>query len=123
MKTYSKKSLDTYKKASALSAPICGGTCKGACCSGCGAPFISGYLHERYTKPQIAKLKKEYGFIEGTIGFNSPTGCRLPVEKRSPTCLGYFCSALQQVVPALKPIIFVSKHKTIRDQMNREVGI
>ncbi len=62
--------------------------CGGKCCRTC-APF-NGYLNEELHPETINLLKKRFGW-SSEKGFQSDTGCRLPTELRSPTCLFYFC--------------------------------
>jgi len=47
----------------------------------------------------IYKLADLFGVpFNSKTGFNGPTGCRLPREKRSRTCLRYFCTELAKHV-------------------------
>lgn len=58
--------------------------CGGKCCSMCSS--YNGYLGEDKAKA----AKKKYGF-DRKLGFNTPTGCRLPRNERSDTCIGFYC--------------------------------
>lgn len=73
--------------------------CGGACCKGCAG--ARGYLRD---EEQFEAAKAEFGFEDfpkdwvwdgkdGNIplGFNTLTGCRLPVERRSLICTGFVC--------------------------------
>jgi hypothetical protein len=67
--------------------------CDGNCCSWCAS--ADGYL-DGYTDEQtIQRLKAEHGWDTKT-GFRGEAGCKLPITKRSPTCLAYYCGDKSQ---------------------------
>lgn len=76
--------------------PLCK-SCKGNCCSICAKS--KGYLQYIRTRGQIDYLKKKYGWDKQT-GFLTPTGCRLPRNKRSWICRTYVCSRAICNMPA-----------------------
>lgn len=63
--------------------------CAGECCKDCAEN--EGYLHRDNLKPgQIRYLKGRYGWTKAK-GFSGETGCNLPSDKRSTTCVSFWC--------------------------------
>lgn len=55
----------------------------------------SGYFNAFDKNNPVFKLAKAFGVeFDPKDGFGGPTGCRLPREKRSRTCIKYFCPDL-----------------------------
>jgi len=78
--------LKTHKAAFQLSG--CS-SCPGLCCKDCGEE--EGYLNRDDLEPgQIRYLKGRYGWTKAR-GFSGETGCNLPPEKRSTTCISFWC--------------------------------
>ena len=67
--------------------------CDGNCCSWCAS--AEGYLSDHTDERTIQRLKAEHGWIP-EAGFRGETGCKLPITKRSPTCLAYYCGDKSQ---------------------------
>jgi hypothetical protein len=67
--------------------------CGGNCCRHCAAS--EGYLPHKH----FERVKTEYSF-DNRRGFLTDTGCALPVEERSITCLGFICSGAMANRPA-----------------------
>jgi hypothetical protein len=61
-------------------------TCEGACCRHCAK--TQGYIDDRAI---FEELKEKYGFSEKS-GFQTPTGCAIPLRERSKACVAYMCS-------------------------------
>jgi hypothetical protein len=59
-------------------------TCEGSCCKGCGA--AQGYL-----RGEVFEEAKSHYHFDVVSGFQTPTGCSLPIADRSATCLRFMC--------------------------------
>lgn len=82
-----KKKADVLKAMSdAFSDSVCT-KCPGICCYECGPH--NGYLGDFVSVDELAQLKHTYGW--SSAGFKGETGCLLPLDLRSPTCLAFFC--------------------------------
>jgi hypothetical protein len=62
-------------------------TCKGACCSTCAS--VNGYLG--LTGKAFKEVADKYNF-DAQRGFQTDTGCSLPLAERSDVCLSYMCT-------------------------------
>jgi len=84
------KALLQREKHKAISEPICG-ACQGRCCQSCAAEsaWFRDYDGESYGT--FLYLKRKYKWDEKK-GFLSETGCVLPAQERSITCLSYYCT-------------------------------
>lgn len=67
--------------------------CDGNCCTWCAV--AEGYLSDYTDERTIRGLKAEHGWSP-EAGFRGETGCKLPITKRSPTCLAYYCGDKSQ---------------------------
>lgn len=63
--------------------------CNAPCCKDCAEN--GGYLHHQGVMGDAAQeLRDQYGWNR-VKGFKGETGCNLPVNLRSPTCVAFFC--------------------------------
>lgn len=93
-------------------------TCKGSCCVSCGAS--QGYLSFLPSK-QFKELAEKYGF-DKKKGFQTETGCALPMTERSDVCLSFMCTGdtktwAQGHGPA-KTKLFTDEDRTMGKQMS-----
>jgi hypothetical protein len=66
-------------------------SCPGICCEDCARE--DGYLHRMgISDSHLRRLKRQHGW-NATDGFKGPEGCKLPVERRSPTCIAFYCGS------------------------------
>ena len=65
--------------------------CDGPCCRDCAES--EGYFKDtELSREGLRRLKSTYGF-DRKLGFRGPSGCRVPLHERSPTCNVFYCGS------------------------------
>lgn len=85
--------VELSRKAADITASACASCASNNehCCRGCAGAH--GYLGSAARGDKFDAITLKYGWDE-VRGFATNTGCRLPREIRSPTCLAYYCGEI-----------------------------